>query len=237
MIVAAILGLTVAIAALVQGAIGVGFALIVAPVAALLAPELLPASLLILMLPLNAWVAWRERLHLDLASAGWITLGRATGTFAGLWVLAAVSTTMLNMVIGVITIMAAIATMIAPQFSPGRPAFVGAGIMTGITETATGIGGPPLALVYQHHPAASLRATIALCFLVGELFSLGVLAIDRRVGIAHLESALLSLPALALGLIASHWAARRISPVIMRNALLAFAIVSGVVLVVQAAVR
>jgi uncharacterized protein len=237
MIVAAILMLTIAVAALVQGAIGVGFALIVAPVAALLAPELLPGSLLILMLPLNAWIAWRERLHFDFVRAGWITMGRAAGTFAGLWVLTAVSTTTLNLVVGVTTIIAAIATMFAPHFSPGRPTFVGAGIITGITETATGIGGPPLALVYQHYPAASLRATIALCFLIGELFSLAVLVFDRRVSITQLDNALLSLPALALGLVASHWAAKSISPSFMRNALLAFATVSGVVLVIQAAVR
>jgi uncharacterized protein len=234
MIVTAILTLTVAVAALVQGVIGVGFALIVAPVAALLAPELLPGSLLILMLPLNAWIAWRERLHFDFVSAGWITMGRAAGTFAGLWVLAAVSTTTLNLVIGVTTVLAAIATMFAPHFSPGRPTFVGAGIITGITETATGIGGPPLALVYQHYPAASLRATIALCFLIGELFSLAVLVFDRRVSITHLDNALFSLPALALGLVASHWAAKRISPLFTRNALLAFATVSGVVLIIQA---
>jgi uncharacterized membrane protein YfcA len=237
MMVAAILGLTIAVAALVQGTIGVGFALIVAPVVALSAPEWLPGSLLILMLPLNAWIAWRERRHFDFVSAGWITIGRAAGTFAGLWVLVMVSTTMLNLVIGVTTIVAAITTKVASYFSPGRSAFVGAGIITGITETATGIGGPTLALVYQHSAAASLRATIALCFLVGELFSVAVLVFDRRVNISHLENALFSLPALVLGLVVSHWAAKRISPELMRNALLAFATVSGVVLVIQAAVR
>jgi hypothetical protein len=114
---------------------------------------------------------------------------------------------------------------------------VGAGIITGVTETATGIGGPPLALVYQHYPAASLRATIALCFLIGEIFSLAVLVFNQRVGFVHFENATFLLPALVLGLVASHWAAKRISPTLMRNAVLTFAIVSGMVLVVQAALR
>jgi len=38
----AIMALAVAVAALVQGAIGVGFALIVAPIAAVIRPDLLP---------------------------------------------------------------------------------------------------------------------------------------------------------------------------------------------------
>jgi uncharacterized protein len=234
MTVIALLELTVLVAALVQGAIGVGFALIFAPVAALLAPELLPAALLLLMLPLNAWVAWRERSHFDLPSAGWITLGRAAGTFAGFWGLVLVSNTTLNLVIGITTVLAAVATMVAPHFSPGKTAFTVAGVITGITETATGIGGPPLALVYQHYTAASLRATIALCFLVGEIFSLAVLSFNGRVGSAQVEDALFLLPALVLGLALSHLALRRISPSALRNALLSFATASGFVLIVHA---
>ena len=62
--------------ALIQGAIGVGFALVVAPLAAVLRPDLLPGSILLLMLPLNAYVAWRERTSFDLSGASWITAGR-----------------------------------------------------------------------------------------------------------------------------------------------------------------
>jgi hypothetical protein len=37
----------------------------------------------------------------------------------------------------------------------------------------------------QHHPAPTLRATIALCFLLGEIFSLAVLAMKGRLGLAE----------------------------------------------------
>src|SRR3954454_5635643 len=164
----------VAHAAFVQVAIGVGVALIVAPVMALTAPDLLPGALLLLMLPLNAFVAWRERVALDWFGAGWITAGRALGTFPGLWILVAVSSSTLNLLVGAATLLAAVASIVAPAFDPGRNAFIAAGAVTGITETATGIGGPPLALVYQHHAVASLRANVAVCFLIGELFSLAL---------------------------------------------------------------
>jgi len=62
-----VISATVTIAACVQGTIGIGFALIVAPVLALLRPELLPVSLLFLMLPLNLFTLLREHpgLRLD----------------------------------------------------------------------------------------------------------------------------------------------------------------------------
>ena len=43
---------------------------------------------------------------------------------------------------------------------------------SGIGNRVTCVGGPPLALVYQHRPPAELRATVAVCFLVGEVASL-----------------------------------------------------------------
>ena len=81
-----ILGLSVVAfgAAFLQGAIGIGFALILAPVLGLVAPWMLPVTLLVLMLPLNGLVAWRERASVDWRGAGWITLGRFAGTFAGI---------------------------------------------------------------------------------------------------------------------------------------------------------
>jgi uncharacterized protein len=233
----ALMMFAVAIAGLVQGAIGVGFALIVAPLAAALSPEMIPGSILILMLPLNAFVAWRERAHFDLSSAGWITLGRFGGTFVGLPILLVVSTPVLDIIVGASTVIAAIATKFAPVFAPSRTAYVGAGVITGVTETATGIGGPPLALVYQHHPAPTLRATIALCFLVGQLFSLAVLLVGGRLNLAQVSDVVLLMPALALGLLASGWAHRRLDTKRLRDALLVFAVVSGLLLIVQAMTR
>ena len=163
------LALAVAGGAFIQGSTGMGFALIVAPVLGILQPSLLPVGLLVLMLPLNAAVAWRERAAIDLMGTKWITLGRILGTFGGLWVLIVLPLNYLNILIGVSTIAASVATWLAPVFSPGKRAFVSTGVITGITETATGIGGPPLALVYQHMPVATLRASVALCFLIGEV--------------------------------------------------------------------
>ncbi len=232
----ALMALAVTVAALIQGAIGVGFALVVAPLAAVLRPDLLPGAVLMLMVPLNAYVAWRERAFFDLPSTGWITAGRFAGTFAGLWILLVVTTPVLNLVVGVTTILAAIATKVAPKFTPNRTAFVGAGLITGVTETATGIGGPPLALVYQHHPAPTLRSTIALCFLIGEVFSLVALMLKGRLGWAQFSDAVLLGVPLVLGLLGSGWAVKKLNAARLRDALLAFAVVSGLVLIVQSTV-
>lgn len=229
-----LISLAVALAAFIQGTTGVGFALIVAPVIELMAPGMLPVCVLVLMLPLNLYVLWRERSAIDGNGSAWITAGRVAGTAGGLWVLAALSAPHLSLLVGLATMAAALVTLMMPAFVPNRQALLAAGLVTGVTETATGIGGPPLALVYQHHPAPVMRSTIALCFLVGELVSLATLLAFDRIHQPQLTAALQLLPALAIGALVSRFVHQRVSGLWLRRFVLVFAIVSGIVLMVRA---
>ena len=230
----AAIAVAVLAAGFVQGATGVGFALIVAPVIGLLAPALLPVCVLVLMLPLNVYVLWRERGALDKPGAGWITAGRVAGTFGGLWVLAALTASQLDIGVGLATIAAVVATLIAPAFTPGPRAFVISGLITGVTETATGIGGPPLALVYQHRPVAVMRSTIAFCFLVGQLVSLVALLATGRIGSPQMVAAAQLLPALFAGALLSHVVHHRVDSRFLRAFVLVFALASSVLLLSRA---
>ena len=222
-----LIALAVAAGGLLQGSTGVGFALVVSPVLALLAPELLPACVLILMLPLNLYVAAREWRALDRRGAAWITSGRCVGGGLGLLVLAMLPGNALRVFVGAATILTALGSLFGRAFTPGPSAFVAAGLVTGVTETATGIGGPPMALVYQHHPGPVLRATLAVCFLLGELVSLGLLALTGRLNATQLGVTLWLLPALAAGALLSRWLHGRVDGRPMRLALLGFAMLSG----------
>ncbi|MEV5350836.1 sulfite exporter TauE/SafE family protein [Streptomyces achromogenes] len=230
----AVLALTVAVAAFVQGSSGLGFALIVAPVAGILDPHLVPVFVLASMIPLNLYVAWRERASLDLRGAGWITGARLAATPAGLAVLWMVPERGLGMFVGVSTVLAAVVSLAAPAFTPGRAAYVGAGAVTGLTETATGVGGPPLALVYQHRPPAELRSTVAACFLVGEVASLALLFGTGKAQPTELGQAALLLPAIAAGAWLSRLVHHRLDARRMRLFVLVFALVSGLVLMLGA---
>ncbi len=224
----AALAATVAAAAFVQGSAGVGFALIVAPASALLCPQLLPSGLLVLMLPLNAYVAWRERASVDRPGTAWITAGRLVGTAGGLWLLAVVSPGRVSSVVAVATLLAVAATALAPSFDAGPKAFLSAGAVTGDHRDGDRDRRPPLALVYQHRPGPVLRSTIAVCFLAGEVVSLGALGAAGRVGAGQLWIAALLPPPLALGTALSRHVHRRLDGPPVRALVLAFAAASAV---------
>jgi uncharacterized membrane protein YfcA len=218
----------------IQGSTGMGFALLVAPVISLLRPDLLPVCVLVLMLPLSVYVVHREHRAVDRVGSAWISGGRLLGTFGGLVVLAWLSARNLSIFVGLSTIAAVAATWFMPAFTPGRGALVTAGLITGVTETATGIGGPPLALVYQHQPVAVMRSTLALCFLVGQVMSLVMLLAAGHVSRPQLVAAAELMPALAVGALLSHFVHHRINARFMRAFVQVFAVASGLVLLVRA---
>lgn len=227
------LSLLVGSAAFIQGAVGIGFALIMAPIFGFVDATYLTVTLLILMLPLNALVAWRERHAIDRQGAGWITAGRFFGIFLGMAVLIALSVRQLEIAVGLLTILAAAVALMSPPFRASPPASVGVGLFTGVTETATGIGGPPLALLYQHAQGPTLRSTVATCFLVGEIISLCILLVSGRITQDQAIAALFLVPAVLAGTALSRVVHAHINGPALRPAVLIFSLVSGAALILK----
>lgn len=229
-----IVAITVLLSAFVQGSTGMGFAMIVAPVVSFIDPSLIPVMLLVLMIPLNFYVAVREKEHIHWHGVKWISVGRFAGTFLGLWILIIVNLHQLALLIGWSTLVAAIIALLAPKFTPNRSALAAVGLITGVTETSTGIGGPPYALAYQHSPGPELRSTVAVCFFVGEVISLIVLAVSGQVTGSTLLSSAALVPFLVIGSFLSRYVHHRLDGPVLRYIVLGFAIISGALVIVQA---
>ncbi|MDO5493827.1 MAG: sulfite exporter TauE/SafE family protein [Nesterenkonia sp.] len=229
-----VIGVTVLISAFVQGSTGMGFAMITAPVVSMIDPSLIPVMLLVLMIPLSSYVAARERWAIHWHGVRWITVGRFTGTFFGLWILVVVDLHQLALLIGWSTVLAAVVALLAPRFTPNRTALASVGLITGVTETSTGVGGPPYALAYQHSRGPELRATVAVCFLVGQVISLVVLALSGQISAETMTVTLWLLPFLAVGSVLSRFVHHRMDGPMLRYIVLGFAIISGGIVIVQA---
>src|SRR5690625_3038731 len=230
----AIIAAVVLVSAFVQASTGMGFVIIRAPVVPFIDPRLLPVMLLALIIPLNFCVAARERGLIDWTGVSWISIGRFAGTFAGLWILVIVSLAQLALLIGWSSAIAAIIALFALSFWPNRPVLSAVGLITGVTETSTGVGGPPYALAYQHSPGPELRSTVAVCFLVGEVISLIVLAFSGQITAETMIATAWMLPFLAIGSFLSRYVHHRLDGPLLRCIVLGFAIVSGAIVIVQA---
>jgi uncharacterized membrane protein YfcA len=108
-----------------------------------------------------------------------------------------------------------------------------AGFASGAMGTATSIGGPPLALLYQHHEGPVLRATLAVAFAVGTVLSLVGLAIAGAIEPWHIVLAGALLPGLLAGLALSRLLIHRLDGAWLRPAVLSFAAATAVIAIVR----
>ena len=217
----------VTVGSTVQSTIGFGFAMVAAPVVALIRPAALPSTLLLLALPMTGAMAIRERRDIDLGGYLRIVAGRILGTAGGVWLLVSVPQDSLAALFGGMILVAAVASAVRGAVElRWRPRFT-AGIASGVMGTTTSIGGPPLALLYQDRPGPEIRSTLALSFFTGLVASLTGLAIAGRILGWHLLLALELLPALALGVVVGGGAGRRLDAGWLRPAVIAFSAASG----------
>jgi uncharacterized membrane protein YfcA len=201
----------------------------------LLAPELMPVSLLVAALLMPVITLTHDHHEIDWRGLAWSLPTRIPGTVLGAWLVVAVSDRGLGITVGLMVLASVVVTYRAVVV-PVRPAtLLAAGFVSGATGTATAIGGPPIAVLYQHRSAAQIRSTLAVYFLVGAFLSLLALVLGGEVGSRQVWAGLLLMPALVVGV----WMARRVrrvsDPGSIRLGVLAVCAASAVTLLVRSA--
>ncbi len=217
----------VVVGALVQGSIGFGINLVTVPVVALIEPEALPATLIFLALPLAVGMLVHEGDHVDRSGVAWLMLGRLPGTALGAWIVTVLPADRLSSLIGALVLVAVATSVASPPVAVTRVTATAVGFASGAMGTASSIGGPPVALLYQHHPGPVLRSTGAAVFTLGIVLSGLALAVAGEVAWWHLGLAALLSPAVAAGLVLARLLGDRLDGRWLRPLVLGFAAAAG----------
>jgi uncharacterized membrane protein YfcA len=225
--------LVVAVGASIQGTLGFGLGLIAAPILALLDPALVPGPLLFSILPLSVLVARRERGSLDLEGVRWAIIGRIPGTVLGVGAIAVLSQSALALMVGVVVLVAVALSVAGWQVTPSARTLATAGAASGFMGTATSIGGPPIAMVYQRQAGPEMRASLAAIFLFGGLLSVGLLVASGEFWTGELRHGLLLVPGVLVGYVGSGRLAGFLDRGYTRTAVLALSAVSAAALIVR----
>ncbi|MGP4023422.1 sulfite exporter TauE/SafE family protein [Actinomadura sp. 3N407] len=226
-------GLAALAGGIVQGSVGLGVGLVATPIVTMLFPSLMPGSILVVALVLPLATLAQEHAHADLRGLGWAFGGRAVGTPLGAWLVAAAPARVLSIVIGFVVLAALAVTAWSRELPRDRRTLVTAGLISGTTGTASGIGGPPIALLYQRDSGPLVRATLAVFFVAGALLSLVILAIAGQLPARQVIAGLELLPFVLAGFLAAGPLRRYLDAGRLRLALLIVVGTSAAVLIVR----
>lgn len=229
----AVLAITLVVGAAVQGLVGLGLGLVAAPVTVMLEPRLMPDLLLWLAMLMPVVSLLREREDIDWRGLGWSVAARVPGTVVGVYLVAIFSARALGVAVGLMVLLSVAVTAHAVVLPVNRVTLTVAGFASGITGTATSIGGPPMAVLLQHRAPLQIRTTLAVYFLVGAGLSLVGLGVTGSLEASTFYLALLLLPCLVLGFVLSRVLHRRLRREHVRPAVLVVCAASAVVLLVR----
>ena len=229
----ALLVFVVVLGSTMQGLVGLGLNLVSAPVVTMVAPSLMPELLLALAVLLPFFTLARSHEGIDWRGLAWVLPARVPGVALGVLVLAVFSDRAVAIAVALMVLVAVVLSL-APFEVPVRRSTLGlAGVLSGLTGTTTSIGGPPVALLYQHRRPEQIRSTLAVVFTVGAAMSLVGIWLSGDLDTSAWPVAVVLTPCLVVGA----WAGARLQHVFpdraVRYGVLAICAASALVLLIR----
>ncbi|MFF4618045.1 TSUP family transporter [Nonomuraea jabiensis] len=226
-------GLAVFVGAIVQGGVGFGLGLVAAPVLTMLGPDLMPGAIQVVNVTLPLFTLAAEWRTVDWRGLGFAVLGRLPGSVIGAVIVVYVTAYSRGVFVAVMVLVAVALTARALSVPRNGVTLASAGFVSGITGTATGIGGPPMGLVYQHAKGPQIRATLAMFFFLSAAQSLVILAVVDELPARALTTGAVLIAPMVLGFLVSGPLRRYLDGGKVRVAVLVVAAASAVALLVQ----
>lgn len=191
--------LIVLFASLVQALLGIGFALLAAPLLYLLDPDYVPGPVLLLGFFLAACMLLGNRRPLAWRRPLPAMLGRLPGAWCGALILGLLPSAWLGLLLGAGVLLATLFSYHRRALSCSPRNLAVAGFCSGLMGTATSVGGPPMALVYQSRSRHEIRDELAAFFFLTTPLSLLALLYRGCLPLEYLLSTLKLAPAVVAG--------------------------------------
>ncbi len=217
-----------ALGAWVQGGVGFGSALVAAPLLALVDPSFVPGPITVVTTFLNLFIIRTADAAAFDRQVRWSLGGLVPGTIAAGATLLALSADGLSIAFAVMVIIGVVLTGSGLDVVKRPSTLFGAGVLSGFMGTVSGIGGPPVALLYQHDSGPTLRATLPRYFLFGGAITMVTLVVVGKLGRDELLQALVLVPGMLVGLAGSGWLAGHVDRRTARPFVLVLSVIAAV---------
>lgn len=222
-----------AVGSALQASVGIGLALFVVPVLALVDQSFIPGPMLLAGAVLTLVSACRERTAIDVPALRNSLIGLAVGTIIGALALRFASGLNLDKTFGALVLLAVLISVSGYKLNATPRSLVLAGGAAGVMGTMVGIHGPLISLVFQNAEPRVARAMLGAIFTIAYLGAVAALAAFGLFGIPHLVRAAILLPGVVTGLAVAPHLTAYIDGKRLRVIILVIATVGGVTLLLR----
>lgn len=216
-----------------QGAVGFGANLVAAPLLLLLDDRFVPGPTIVATGVLNLLVIRREGASRVDPTVRTAIAGQVVGTLGAGAVLAVIADRPLSLLFAGLVLVAVGLSAAGWQLSKTRPILAGVGALSGFMGTVSGIGGPPIALVYQRSDGPTLRGTLARFFTVGNVVAIPTLIVAGHLGRDELVPIAVLVPGALAGYAASGWLAGHLDKRTARPIILVLSAAAAVAVLIR----
>ncbi len=218
---------------MVQGSLGLGFALVSGPALVAVDPGFAPGPLIVVgqIVGLRHTVA--ERRHTDRRAVRHCVYGLPLGLAAGLAVLLAISEDVLAFLIGGVTAVAAISLLCGIRVRRSTPVEIATGAGATFTSVTAGLPGPPLVLTFSDMKPATMRGTVGTFFLLVAITAAIALVVADEFGGREVGLTGWLIPGVLIGLVASRYVRPLLDRAWFRPAVLIVAFAGGIALILR----
>ena len=159
-------------------------------------------------LVLVSLMALRDRVHVDFRTARFSVAGAVVGSILGARLVSALDPRGFGLLFGVLVLLGVALSLAGYRLALNRRSAFGAGVLGGFMSATSSVGGPPMALVYQHEDPGRFRGTLATYFIASCSVSLAALTAFGAFDLQKLSLAAYLVPGQVLGFLLSFWVSR-----------------------------
>lgn len=219
--------------AVLQAATGMGTGILIVPLLALISLDLVPGPAVMASVALSLPMAWKGRRYIAYGDLKPLMLGLLFGCSAGALGLATIPPERVGIAFAVAILLTVAVTSAGVRLPFNRRSLTAVGVIAGVMGATSGVGAPPIALLYQHREGPELRPTLAFVYAASSAIILVFLTAVGQFGRYEAVLALWLVPGYVVGYLLATPLARILDRGYSRLAVLTLSTVSAVALLVR----
>ena len=223
----------IAVGAVLQAATGMGTGILIVPLLALIDLNLVPGPAVLASMALSLPMAWRGRRHIAYDDLKPLMSGLLAGCSVGALGLASIPAERVGVAFALVILATVAVTSVGVRLPFNRRSLVSVGVIAGVMGASSGVGAPPIALLYQHREGPELRPTLAFVYALSSVIIVVFLAAVGKFGLREIGLAVVLAPGYVVGYLIAAPLARILDRGYSRIAVLILSAVSALALLIR----